>query len=183
MLYACYICVLILLYMCQATCYVYGLSLCPHAAICMLYMCPHTVSGKLRGVSSYSYVCVLICVLNCSVSSYCYMCPHTPIYVSSYVSSYCYICVRILLYMCPHTVRQATRRAGRVGWRSGWLRLQRYDLQTHTRRQGVHCKCCVCARAHAKRPRCLHLAARQREKIEEGRTKRAKKRWGGGDEC
>jgi hypothetical protein len=164
MLCACYICVLILLYMCQATCYICELSLCPHTSSMYVSSC-------------YCYVCVLILLYVCYIcililcQASCAACPRTPIYVSSY----CYICVLILLYMCPHTpisvssycARQAARRIGRVGWRSGWIRLQRYDLQTRTRRQGVHCKCSVCPRAHAKRPRRLHLAARQREEIDE----------------
>jgi hypothetical protein len=73
----CYICVVILLYM------------CPHTAVSSYcYMCPHTTIY----VSSYCYICVVI--LLC-------MCPHT----ATYVSPCCYICVLILIYMCCLVLR------------------------------------------------------------------------------
>jgi hypothetical protein len=87
----CYICVLILRYM------------CPHTATRVLILYPY--------VSSYSHAtrCLAICVLIPL-----YMCPNTAIYVSSYsratrrlaiyVSPYPCICVLILLYTCPHTL-------------------------------------------------------------------------------
>jgi hypothetical protein len=68
----CYLCVLILLYMCPQFC----------------YMC---VLNTAIYVSSSCYRCVLNTATY--VSSYCYMCPHT----TTYVSSYSYICVLILL--------------------------------------------------------------------------------------
>jgi hypothetical protein len=97
----CYMCVLVLLYM------------CPHIAICvysycyicvliLLYVCPRTAIY----VSSYRYIC--ICVLKTYMAhdtawapesdSGC--CPHTAICVSSYY----YICVLVQLYVKrPHT--------------------------------------------------------------------------------
>jgi hypothetical protein len=82
--HACYICVLVLLYVWPTTKYVssyyYMCVLIPH------YMCPHTTLC----VSAYYYLCVLIPL---------YMCPHTTLYVSSFY----YICVLILLCMCLHT--------------------------------------------------------------------------------
>jgi hypothetical protein len=66
----CYICVLILLYMCPHT----TIYVSSYYFICVLilpYVCPHTAY-----VSSYCYIYVLILL---------YVCPHT-----AYVSSYCY---------------------------------------------------------------------------------------------
>ena len=74
--FTCYICVLMLLYM------------CPHTAIyvssfrCLLRLPPGLVSAKKKSV--------LILL---------YMCPHT----TRFVSLYYYIRVLIQLYMCPHS--------------------------------------------------------------------------------
>jgi hypothetical protein len=113
----CYICVLILLYMCPHTA-IYVSSYC---YICVLILRSRVAYvARATYVLHMSYICVLILI---------YMCPHTAIYVSSYyyicvsycyicvlillsrvalvaratyVSSYCYTCVLILIYMCPH---------------------------------------------------------------------------------
>jgi hypothetical protein len=73
--------------------------LCPLAGWCSTiyvsayyYMCPHAALY----VSSYCYICVLICYT--CVRILLYMCPHPAVYVFAY----CYICVLILLYMCSH---------------------------------------------------------------------------------
>jgi hypothetical protein len=71
----CYICVLILPYM------------CPHTVICvliLLYMCPRAAID----VSSYYYMCVLTLL---------YMCPHT--YCYTCVLILLYVCVLMLLYI------------------------------------------------------------------------------------
>jgi hypothetical protein len=124
----CYICVLILPY------------LCPHTTTCvliLLYMCPHTTkyvsknrkrergsrvswcSGQHTTICVSSYcICVLILLNTCpkierereeaerarvQVSTQLYVCPHT-----AYVSSYYYICV--------HRKRES---GSREGWCSG----------------------------------------------------------------
>jgi hypothetical protein len=85
----------------QSVC-VYMHYICPHTAICVLYvssycymclMCPHTAICVLY-VSSYS-ICVLmiqsVCVYMRAHAILLYMCPHTSIYVPSYF----YICLYV----------------------------------------------------------------------------------------
>ncbi len=62
----CYICVLILLYMCPHTA-IYVSSYCYICVLILLYMCPHTAIY----VSSYCYICVLVpgfCTRYCETS-------------------------------------------------------------------------------------------------------------------
>ncbi len=72
----CYICVLILLYM------------CPHTAMCVLILL--YVSSYCYIVSSYYYVCVLILL---------YICPHTAIYVSSLLHMCPHTSIRVLILL------------------------------------------------------------------------------------
>jgi hypothetical protein len=99
----CYICVLILLYMCPHTLLCVS-SYYYYICVLILYICSHTGDASspdhsATNVSSYYYICVLIL----------YVCPHTgdassPEDSATIVFSYYYICVLILLYVCPHTL-------------------------------------------------------------------------------
>ena len=133
----CYLCVLMLLYVCPHTamyvsscchwalrvCWtgdfssVYSLCICmcPHTGIylcmCPLYMCPHTpiYAHTTIYVSSYCYlsVCVLCMCTLICVFILLNVCPHT----ATEVSSCCCMCVLILLCMCPHTAAQVLQAA------------------------------------------------------------------------
>jgi hypothetical protein len=100
----CYICVLILLYMCPHTtmCVSAYYYICVLMLLCICALPQSARSTRLSRtrlsllyVSSYGYICVLILE---------WMCPHTTIYVSSY----CYVCVLRLERMCPHTAMYAS---------------------------------------------------------------------------
>ena len=120
---SCYICVLILLYVCPHLCgqcfrhigLVSGMTVrctcCMRGHLCIYYVETAPFFIDHMYVSSHYHIFVLILYV-CPHTSICvsshdyicalillYMCPHTAIYVSSY----CYICVLALLYVCPHS--------------------------------------------------------------------------------
>jgi hypothetical protein len=80
----------------QAYCYI--------CVLMLLYMCPHGM--WTRHAQAYCYICVLMLLYILL-----YMCPHATIYTAIYVSSCYYICVLMLLYMRPHASAAACVRA------------------------------------------------------------------------
>jgi hypothetical protein len=84
------------------------------AVVCICKQQGQKIKGSVRVFVSKNQAHILLQMRSHAViyvSSYFYicvrilldMCPHTVRYFCMYVSSYCSICFLILLYMCPHT--------------------------------------------------------------------------------